>query len=291
MLKQEVWIVCKYCESEAVVRFGKYREEQLYWCRSCRRKFKAGDNAFQMKTPAHQVSAALDMYYEGLGIEAIRRQMQKEHGVCPYFATVYGWIKKYTQYALESIRDYRALVGDRWVVYETAFDMYGKAVRFLGVIDPGTQYLLASRLSTDRTVNDVRLLMEDAVRNAGKTPKAVVADKLKPYLDGLEFGCGGDAERGCGVLFNIENDGALVKSVCNTIKERNGLIRGHRHIESAVEFNKGWTAHYNYFKPHGALHGGTPAAAARIAYPYKSWDAIVREYTPLVTGASIEGLN
>jgi transposase-like protein len=65
-------IACKHCNSEAVVKFGTYKGAQRYWCKSCQRKFKAGDTLFHMKTPTNQVSSALNSYYEGMSIKAIR---------------------------------------------------------------------------------------------------------------------------------------------------------------------------------------------------------------------------
>jgi transposase-like protein len=34
---------CKHCHSDNVVKFGTYKGTQLYWCKSCQRKFKADD--------------------------------------------------------------------------------------------------------------------------------------------------------------------------------------------------------------------------------------------------------
>ena len=67
---------CKYCGSKGVVKFGKYKGVQLYWCKACQRKFKAEDTLFHMKTPTNQVSSALNAYYEGMSIKAIRRHLQ-----------------------------------------------------------------------------------------------------------------------------------------------------------------------------------------------------------------------
>ena len=69
----ETEIICKNCGSTLVVKFGKYNDIQRYWCKDCKRKFKADDTLFYMKTPANQVSSALNMYYEGMSIKAIRQ--------------------------------------------------------------------------------------------------------------------------------------------------------------------------------------------------------------------------
>ncbi|HEY97174.1 MAG TPA: hypothetical protein G4O16_03225 [Dehalococcoidia bacterium] len=59
-----------------------------------------------MKTPANQVSSALNAYYEGMPIKPIRRHLLQEHGNAPSIATIYEWIQKFTQYATDSIKGY-----------------------------------------------------------------------------------------------------------------------------------------------------------------------------------------
>jgi transposase-like protein len=56
-------VVCKYCNSKTVVKYGTYESKQRYWCKSCKRKFIPNDSLFRMKTTASQVSSSLNMYY------------------------------------------------------------------------------------------------------------------------------------------------------------------------------------------------------------------------------------
>jgi len=280
MTDQENKVICKYCGSNAVVKFGSYKGVPLHWCKICKRKFKVSDTTFHMKTPANQVSSALSMYYEGMSIEAIRRQLQQEYGKRPSSATVYEWIQKYTQYAIDSAKSYHPKVGDTWVADETVLRIDGQNVWFWDIIDSKTRYLLASRLSTIRSVNDVQLLMESAAKRAGKIPKEVITDKLRAYLNGIELAYGGDTEHRQGGPFNIENNSNLIERFHGTLKARTKVMRGLKNIESAIEFTQGWLAHYNYLRPHDALHGKTPAEVAGIDYPYKNWDALIRNHVP-----------
>ena len=39
----------------------------------------------------------------------------------------------------------------------------------------------------------------------------------------------------------------------------------------------GWLAHYNFFRPHGALGGKTPAQVAGAESPYKSWKDVINK--------------
>ena len=51
-------VKCKNCGPTAIVRFGKYKDIQRYWCNPCHRKFKADVDLFRVKVPADYVSSA-----------------------------------------------------------------------------------------------------------------------------------------------------------------------------------------------------------------------------------------
>ena len=44
-------VVCKHCQSQNVRKYGFVDGVQNYFCNDCRRKFKADDRLFKMKTP------------------------------------------------------------------------------------------------------------------------------------------------------------------------------------------------------------------------------------------------
>ena len=118
---------CKYCQSDNVIKYGTYKGVQLYYCKDCHSKFKGDDTLFHMKTPANQVSSALNMYYEGMSIKAISRNLKQEYGNQPSTATIYEWIQKYTQYATDSVKGYKPKqVGDIWIADETVIEVDGQ---------------------------------------------------------------------------------------------------------------------------------------------------------------------
>jgi len=95
---------CKSCGSVHTRKYGLYKGVQRYFCNDCGSKFKLDDNLFHMKVPAHEVTAALNAYFEGMSIEAVRRHLLQEHQHAPSTATIYEWIQKYTQYATDSVK-------------------------------------------------------------------------------------------------------------------------------------------------------------------------------------------
>ena len=268
-------ITCKYCGSTACVKFGKYKNTQIYWCKVCKRTFK-GDNAlFHMKVPAEYVSSALSMYYSGSSINDIRNYLKQEHNYYPSKSVVFQWVDKYTSLASKHFRDYKPKVGDIWIADETvlALDKNIK-VWFFDIIDSDTRFLIASRASLTRSARDAHALMEAAYKRTGKAPKVIVTDKLRSYLDGVEFTFGADTEHRLGGPFKILSSGestSKVERFHGTIKDRVKVMRSFRDMETLIQFMDGYLVYYNFFKPHESLDGKTPAEVAGIDYSVKNW--------------------
>lgn len=273
-------ITCKYCGSPAVVKYGTYKSVQRYWCKSCKRKFKADDSPFHMQIPASQITSALSMYYEGMSLNAIRRHFQQEYGTMPSSSTVYEWIEKYTPIAIKAFRDYHPEVGNVWIADETVLKIDGQNVWMYDIIDEKTRFLLATRITTSRTIKDAQALMEKAARRAGIKPKMVITDKQNSYLDGIELAYGADTEHVQSSPFAPTDDTQRIERFHGTLKQRTKVMRGLKNIESANEFTDGWLVHYNFFRPHESLKDKTPAEVARIDYPVKNWADVIKQLSP-----------
>ena len=273
-------ITCKHCGNGGLLKYGTYKGKQLYWCKICKRKIKADDTTFHMKTPANQVTSALNMYYEGMSIKAIRRNLQQEHGNMPSTATIYEWIQKYTQYATDSIKGFEPKkIGDTFIADETVLEIDGSNVWMFDIIDDKTRFILATRITRSRTTQDAQMLIDRAIKTAGKEPKKVITDSLASYLD-VRYGK--DTEHIQGKPFAVENNTQMIERWHSTLKTRTKVMRGLKNFETAHDFVNGWLVHYNYLRPHSALKDRTPAEVAGIEYPYKNWADIIRKHKPSV---------
>lgn len=277
-MENENKLQCKLCNSDNVIKWGTYKGIQRYYCKDCHSKFKADDALYYMKTPANQVTSALNMYYEGLSIKAIRRNLKQEYGNMPSTATIYEWIQKYTQYATDSIKGYQPeKIGNTWIADETVIEIDGDNVWLWDIIDEKTRYLLATRISRSRTTQDAQILYDRAVKTAGKEPDKVITDKLASYLD-VRYGKG--TEHIQSRPFAVENNTQLIERFHETLKQRTKVMRGLKNLESAHDFIDGWLVHYNFLRPHTTLDDKTPAEVAGIDFPYKNWADIIRKHKP-----------
>ncbi len=277
-METENKIICKHCGGEGAVKYGTYKGVQRYYCKACKKKFKADDTTFHMKTDTNQVSSAINMYYEGMPIKAIRRHLLQEHQHAPSTATIYEWIQKYTQYATDSAKGYRPQVGDVWIADETVLKIDGQDLWLWDIIDDKTRFLLATRLSRSRTARDAQSLIDRAVKMAGKNPQAVITDKLASYLD-VRYGKDTEHRQG-GIARGGEDNTQKIERFHGTLKQRTKVMRGLKNFETALDFTEGWLVHYNYLRPHESLQDKTPAEVAGVEYPYQNWADIIRKYKP-----------
>ncbi len=271
-----VAVRCKFCgETARVVRYGTFRGVQRYYCQKCKRKFADTSTLAGMRTPAEQISCALSMFYEGMSLSSLRRHLQQTCDNYPSNSTVYLWRVRFTRKAVAAAQAYRAQTGDIWIADETVLKIGGDNVWFWDVIDYETRFLLASHLSVSRTTGDAETLMLGAASHASHIPEVIITDKLSAYLDGIERVFGAHTQHVLAIGFRIEPNITLVERFHGTLKDRTKVMRGMQNRETARLIMDGWLVHYNFFRPHEALGGRTPAEAAGIAFPYRNWAEVV----------------
>ena len=277
-IRVDTTVACKNCGSNAVVKFGKYKGTQLYWCKSCKRKVKGDTALFHMKTSPEQISSALRMYYDGMSIKDIKGFLKQEHNNDPSKKTIYGWVDNYTDIAIKQAKDYHPKVSDVWIADETVLRIGGQNVWMYDIIDDKTRFLLATRMTFSRTTHDAEMLMKEAQKKAGKSPKVVITDKNSSYLDGIELTFGGDTEHVQSKPFTADTHSTQkIERWHETLKERTKVMKGLKTLETAIQFVDGFLVHYNYFRGNEALDGKTPAEEAGIKFPYKDWAEIIRQ--------------
>lgn len=274
-------IKCKFCGSNKVVRYGQQHGQQQYMCQDCGRKFSAKDTLEDKQTPTNIIGAALSLFYDGLSLSAISRQIQGIYGDYINPSTVYRWVLEYSQHAIDILKVYKPKVGDTWVVDETVIDVGGKNTWFWDVIDEKTRFLLASHLSSQRTIVDVSAVMREAWQRADKAPHFILSDGLKAYPDGIERVFGADAHHIKSEGFTEDINTNLIERFHGTLKGRTKILRGFKTLDTAELILDGFIINYNFFRPHMTLGGDTtPAQEAGIKLPFKTWEGLLRSLQP-----------
>jgi transposase-like protein len=274
-------MTCKFCSSQNLVKYGKRGEVQYYLCRACGHTF-SGNNALPgMRFAPEHIAASIHMYYDGLSIDALRKQLRNKYNIYPSDSTVHKWIVHFTEVAANLAKDLNVHVGDFWIVGETALKIYNdKYIWLWDIMDDETRFLLASRIPVGRTMRNSRQLMSRAVKSAGHTPKIINLDKEKAFLDGIEIVFGAETSDLQPAEFAFKPSNNRIERFHAILEDRSTILRRMKNRETAKLVMEGWLVHYNYFRPQTELNDKTPGEVAKATFPYHNWQE-------LITGTSL----
>lgn len=279
---------CKYCQSPNIKKYGLVNNIQRYFCNDCKRKFVSADTIPKMQTPTKVIADSLNMHYEGMSLAEIRRNFIQQDSNYISKVTPYNWEKRFTKLAIKEADKYKPKVGDQWQADETVvhnnFGGKKKRLWLIDILDSETRFALASKLSLNRSKRDISLAMKEAKDRAGKSPKRILTDGWKGYIDGIEFVFGSETKHIQTTPFAEKSISTnMVERWQGTLKERTKVMRGLKTLKSMQRFLDGWVIHYNFFRPHLSLDDKTPAQKAGIDFPYANWKELIEKQPYSVT--------
>ena len=268
------------CQSSNIKRDGTQSGEQRYRCKEegCQKKFRASGKAPGRKVDAEIMGAAIEDYYRGKSFKAIAETLSREYDMPePSKATIYEWVRDYTDKAVDQMDGVEPTLGDHWVADEMQVDAGGGPAWLWNVMDGETRYILATHLTRDRDGKAATIVLMKALKAAGgKPPDSFFSDKLRSYRPALRTVLP-DARhmQSEGLTADINNN--LSERLQGTFRDRIKTLRGLDSIESGQRYLDGWTLNYNLFKKHHSLRNRTPAQAAKVKAPFTEWADVVRD--------------
>lgn len=270
-------VACPVCESGRVIKAGIQSGEQRYLCHACGTRFRAGNKALGRRMSADQVGAAIRMFYSGMSYKQIAENMEKMYDIPePSKATIYEWVRDYTEVALEEMKDHPAEVGDSWVVDEMQLSVGGEKYWNWNVMDEKTRYILASYISKERNAQAAATVLKKAANAAANPPAKVKTDKLRSYVPAMKT-VFLDAEhvQSEGIR-NRENNNNLSERLQGTFRQRTKTLRGLDSRETGQLYLDGWVITYNLFRGHEALDNKAPGRVANVDVPFTEWADVVK---------------
>ena len=268
---------CPDCESERVVKVGTRNGYQRYLCRGCSKKFNTTGKSKGRRVPPEQIGAAVRMFYSGTSYKQIAEHLRDAYGISePSKATVYEWVRDYTQAALDTMRDYPAHTGGDWVVDEMQLDVGGEKYWNWNVMDSDTRYLLASYLSKERDEESAKAVLRKASEASASPPKTIKTDRLRSYGPAVKAVFPDAKHIESAGMRNSENNNNLSERVQGTFRQRTKTLRGLENQASGQRYLDGWVLNYNLFREHESLGDKPPGEAAKVNAPYREWADVTR---------------
>ena len=156
---------CPACESDRVVKDGFQKGTQRYECKACQKKFRANGKATGRRMDAEMMGSAIRDFYTGKSYKQIAEGLRDEYDIPePSKATIYEWVRDFTDEAAAEMENHKATTGDHWVADELMVDVGGQKAWLWNVMDGKTRYILASHLSRERDANAAKTVMRKASR-------------------------------------------------------------------------------------------------------------------------------
>jgi len=84
---------CKYCLSEAVKPPGSMRGKKMVKCIDCGKRFIENGNLPSMRVNKHAIVTAISLYYEGLSVRKVSRQLENIFGEKVSQVTIWKWVQ------------------------------------------------------------------------------------------------------------------------------------------------------------------------------------------------------
>jgi transposase-like protein len=265
------------------IRANKAGKVQRFTCKVCGYRFVVNEGFLKMKNDGKIVCLALDLYFKGNSFRKIADTLSQFYGVNVEHSTIIRWLQKYVEIARAFVDDLKPELSGIYHVDEMVVRVrktepmktgskYGKQEHnydwLWNLADHDTRFLLASRVSKRRNVEDARAVFQDAKRMMVKRPLAIVHDGLHTYNEAFdrEFytNYGPRIENVRSVGQRDEGLNQMVERVNNTVRDREKTFRGMDNDRSAQIMVDGIRINYNFIRPHMGLDGRTPAQTAGL---------------------------
>jgi putative transposase len=273
---------CDACGSIRTIHYGMSAGKQVFKCKDCQHKFREPSLLKCARFTPELVSLTLDLYFSGLSLRKVARNLSDHFDVEIHHSTILSWIEKYIPMISEYVNTLAPQLSGQWSADELFVRMKGsqhqgryKGLAFLwNVMDKETRFFLASKVSENRDANGAIAALQQAIKNAnGNLPNAVNTDAHKSYKEAVSKTFPNvEHVSKCGVKKPHANNNRIER-LNGTLRERVKVQRGWKSYDTALA--EGKRIQYNFVKPHMALDGKTPAEATGITMHGKDkWRAL-----------------
>ena len=269
--------------TKAGVRKNKNYRNQIYKCRSCKKRFSANSGFEGLSGPPTIVCRAIDDFFSGKSTGKIARGLKDEMEHAPTQQTVSNWIRRYSAALGFFTSTLKPCLGDK-LRADGMFVMVRGRQRYLHMtLDSFTRFWAAYTTTPNKAADDVSCLLRASARVAGKIPLLFVTDCDEAYHKAWlkEFRFNEDGKR----TYHHRHVHARRDINNNKMERFNGtmrdFLRGLRGLqEDYSPLLEGLRVYYNHVRPHEGISEGTdemtPGEAAGITVNGPKWKTLIQ---------------
>lgn len=278
---------CTKCGSNQHVtrrgfRYKRAGPQQRYHCALCKYRF-VNETAFKwVRTKSQAVAACLDLYFRGLSLRQVQQHLEDTYKIKVTHATIYNWLKKYVTIVSEFLEKTRAKTSVRWHADETLVRIKGRHTVLWNLLDNETRLHIAMQISSRRDTANAQKLLAKGTKKSINRPLEVVTDGLQSYDKAIEMELQNTNPHNRQGIIHLQ--GPLTAGLNNRLERFHGTLKSRlkttHHLENentAATFVEGFSAYYNFIRPHKGLHGKTPAQAAKLVNEKNTWLSLIEQ--------------
>jgi putative transposase len=203
-------IKCDSCGSIRIIKYGFDCGKQTYFCKECQHKFREPSILTKIKFTPELVTLCLDLYFSGLSLRKVARNVSDHFNIDLHHSTISDWIQRYIPKISEYVNSLVPQLSNQWHANELFVKMKGGETRkgntgiayLWNVMDRESRFLIASKLSEKRDINGAVQVFNEAIKNShNNKPDVVYTDALRAYREGVKQMLGDKVEHiaKCGI--------------------------------------------------------------------------------------------
>ncbi len=260
---------CIFCNSSNIVKDGlrhnKRGNIQKYHCRECNRYFTINLGFERMHATPQVITSALQLYFTGESFRNVQKFL-KLQGVNINHNTIYRWIKKYVTLMKVYLEKITPNVSDAWRADELYVKVRGNPKYLFALMDDQTRFWIAQQVADTKYTSNIQPLFRRAKEIAGKRPNTMITDGVANFHDAFnkEFWTRENPRTRHIQHIRLQGDhnNNKMERMNGEVRDREKVMRGLKRTDTAVL--TGYQIYHNYFRPHEALKGKTPAEKCGI---------------------------
>lgn len=276
---------CLYCYSKNIVRRGilhnKNGDIQRFGCKDCGKRFVRNLGFEHLKATPQMVTGALQLYFSGESLRNAQKFL-KLQGVNVSHQTIYNWIHRYVGLMEKYLEQITPNLSDTWRADELYLKVKGNMKYLFAMMDNDTRFWIAQQVADHKGTSDVRPLLHESQEVAGKRPKTFISDGAanfhEAYTKEYRTTAKPRTEHISHIRLQGDNHNNKMERLNGEFRDREKVMRSLKTENSPIL--KGYQIYHNFFRPHMALNGLTPAEAAGIKIEGENpWITLIQNAT------------
>lgn len=273
-------ITCPKCKGTVMIKDGVRHTKhgtdiQRYSCKDCHYRFAVNSGFERARANPKVITAALDLYFKGISLRKVCDHVKQFHNIEVSHVAVIKWIRKFVRLVKPYVDSIEAPhlsgiyhVDEMMVHVRKEQNGVGHYAWLWNLMDNTTRFWICAKISQKREIADARAVFQEAKKISKDKPKAIVHDGLPSYDEAFqkEFYTMKNPRTMNIRSVSVRNErlNSKVERLNGSVRDREVVMRGMDHRESAQELLEAMRIYHNYVRVHQGLNGKTPAEASGI---------------------------